>query len=156
MVATLQHSAADICSRLLIALGAGSDPTIVDPITGLPTGTWPIYAAGEPPAPDEVIVVSDTASLYDARVMTDGSVERHYGIQVKLRTSLPQEGEAKTRVVEDLMNSGFYAYHITIDGYNYIIHSFSGVRVIARGKQVPSSKLSIFTISALVKLYICP
>ncbi len=137
-------------------MGSGSDPEVVNSTTGLPTGLWPIYATGEPPAPDDIIVVSDTADQYDARIQEDGSVERHYGIQVKVRTSLPRSGEAKTRAVENTMNTGFYAYHLTIDGINYIVHCFSRVRTIARGKQVPNSKLSIFTISALVKLYVCP
>jgi hypothetical protein len=145
MANTLTHSPADIIRWLLVSLGLGSDPD-----EGAP---WPVYAAGEPNAPDNVITVYDTAGTDDGRSMIDGEVMGHNGVQIRVRSTTHPVGYAKADAVWTALCEEVYDNTVTIDGVSYLVHSVNKIGdVLALGKEVPASKRSLFTINAVVSV----
>ncbi len=152
MSVALAHSPADVVARLLVALGAGSDPEDTDSDTGRPVGAWPVSVAGEADSPDNVITCYDTAARSDGRSMIDGEQWEHHGILIRVRAKDHPTGQAKARAVRKTLDEGVLDYTITIGGSSYLVHSFSGTSIMTLGKEVPSSKRSLFTINCLVTI----
>lgn len=145
MPGSLTHSPADIVRRLLIALGVGVDP---------PSSPWPIYASGEPSLPDNVITVFGTTGRQHGRTATDGEMQEHHGIQVRIRAATYPVGYTKARTIATALDT-MYQDVITVPSTtnSYLIHAILRTSdVIELGKETPSSKREIFTVNALVSV----
>ncbi len=148
MSGQLNHSPANILSRVLIALGQGVDP----PDPGV-AATWPIYYANEPPSPDNCITVYDTAGLKMGRHQIDGEVQERHGIQVRVRSKDHDVGYLKARAIAQALDTEVYQELTTIDSDSYITHSFSrSGDVVPLGKEVAASKRSLFTVNGTVSV----
>lgn len=144
MSTPLAHSPADILRRTLIATGQGNDP---------PTSPWPVYAAGEPNAPDNVVTVYDTLGRGDGRAMPTGERTEHHGVQVRVRAGTHKDGYAKARAVAVALDESIYDVAVTLDAQQYLVHSVTRTGdVLALGKESPTSRRSLFTINALVTI----
>src|SRR5438132_8051410 len=117
-MATLQHSPADIISRLLIAVASDmlTDPSLV------PLQAWPCYVSREPDVPDDVVTIYDTMGRDDGQVMNDGELQEHPGIQIRIRATRPDIGYDKARTIATTLDKGIYANRITVDGVSYLVH----------------------------------
>ena len=90
MSGVLTHSPAQIIQQLFVDLGIGTLPET--------DSDWPISATQEidgDTAPDDVITIYDTAARRDGRIMDDGVVVEHYGIQAKVRSRTFDDNHAK-------------------------------------------------------------
>jgi len=146
MAGSLAHSPADILRYSLIALGLGADPTAVSP-------TWPIYVGAEPNVPDNVITLYDTEGRSDGRMNPTGERAEHHGIQVRVRAINHTTGYAKARAIAVALDESIVLTTVTISGTTYLIHAVSRTSdVIPLGKDVSTSKRSLFTINALAAL----
>lgn len=149
MASTLPHSQADIVAQLLIRDSIGADPDVS------PLGSWPVYVSGEPNTPDNCLTVYDTAGVDDGSSMIDGELFAHEGIQVRVRAKDHRTGWTKADAIQTWMAESVYDEITTVAGADgsttYLVHNFSRIgRVLALGKDAPTSKRSLFTVNALV------
>ncbi len=139
----LSHSPADIIRQHLIDAGLGTDPDSYQ--TGQ-TRNWPVFAAGEPDTPDNVITVYDTTAIIDARIMVTGEITEHEGYQVRVRGVTHQIGNAKADAIRVYMSETAYNAIVTIEGKRYRIPSFvqfGNLNVL--GPDTPNTKRKLFT-----------
>ena len=144
MPGALTHSPADVVSRLLVDLGVGTDPA--------DGSAWPIFAAGEPSLPDNVITVFDTVGRQQGRTHFDGETQEHHGIQIRVRSSTHLVGFTKARAIAVVID-GQYQSQVVIGAISYVVHAITrsgDVNIL--GKEVPATKRNLFTINALVSL----
>ena len=143
---SLAHSPADILRRVMIAVGIGTAPEAVD--------AWPVYAAGEPDVPDNVLTVYDTAGVQDSRSMIGGELSTHYGVQIRIRSKTHPVGWARADLVRHSLARGIYQAQVTIDTVTYLVHAVVGIgTVIPLGKDGSNTKRSLFTLNAMVVIH---
>lgn len=152
MSGALNHSPADIIRKLLVDLSVGSLPS-------LSTTFWPIYVARTPDTPDSVITITDVESVKNGRVMVNGEVQEHHGIQIAVRDPDFRIGYDKAREVAITLDETVYLNLVSMDDSTgtgtstYLVQSASRVGgVISAGKDVATSKRNLFTINAVVSL----
>lgn len=147
MANTLLHSPADILKAALVGLGGAVAPTN-------PPADWACYSEGEPDLPDRCVTVYTTQGTDDGRLMTDGELQQHYGVQVRVRADRHAVGYAKAAAIRALISDragGLYDYAVTLDGTSYLVHCAAKVgQVLALGKEVPKTKRSLFTVNATI------
>lgn len=150
MTSNLPDSPAAIFAQLLIDLGLASDPS--------ENGTWPVRATGEVDSPDNLLTVYDTTGRGDGRSGADGFRFQHYGVQVRVRSSLPADGRAKAAAIASVMDEQVSNVAVTIvDGEDgtttYAIQAvvMSGT-INSLGRGTPGSKRSLFTVNFLVPI----
>lgn len=144
---SLTHSPAQIVARLLATLGLGAYPD------GTNAQTWPVYAAGEPDAPDSVITVYDTDGRGHGRSQIDGERQQHHGIQVRVRAGTHALGWPKAQAVAEALDTAVYDAPVTVGGRNYLVHAITRTTdVLALGKGEAGTRRSVFTVNALVSL----
>jgi hypothetical protein len=152
-VTELLQSPADISRNLLISMGLLSDPSIIDPTTNLPTGTWPGYESAEPSKPDNVVTFFNTMGTPDMRSSLGGYQWYHFGILIRVRSIDAPTGWAKASALGVTLTQQVNRNTIVVGSGSYIVHSFSTVsQPIPLGKDNPNTKRSLFTISATMTL----
>jgi len=145
MPGSLDHSPADVLRRVLIALGVGTDPAL--------GGSWPIFAAGEPDKPDSAITVYDTTGTQQGRTHTDGEVQEHHGVQVRIRAASHSAGYAKARDVATALDRDLYQEIATLGAARYMIHAATRTSdVLTLGRESPTSKRTLFTLNAVLSV----
>jgi len=138
------HTPADVVRTLLINFGIGSDPAAV------PLGDWPAYKASEPNTPDDVITVYDDTDSDDGRSLRDGTLYGMNGIQFRVRSADDSTGYLKMREIQDTLSTVALDEGVVMTGANYLVHSFDRWGRIARhGKELPSSKRHVFTLTCI-------
>lgn len=137
----LLHSPADILSRVLIAIGAGTEPGA--------GGAWPIGVDLEPNVPDNCITVFDTAGRPDARLM-DGQLMEHYGFQIRVRSVSHPIGYTKGYDLRTTMAENLKDAFVTIDATPYVVPSVQTINLIRLGRESPNSSRYLFTINGLL------
>lgn len=141
--ASLDHSPADIVRALLILKGVGSPPSF--------SQEWPIYAAGEPGRPDEIITVFDTTGMEDGRSMIDGEIHTHFGFMVRVRGRDHDSAWTKAIEIRALLSEGVRHDTVVIAGTSYFIYNITRIgAVLTMGKESPSSKRSLCTLNAFL------
>lgn len=144
MSTPMLHSPADILAQLIVDLGKGTDPTA--------GGAWPVFVAGEPTAPDNAITVYDTTPQDDGRSMIDGEMLGHFGFQVRVRGTTHSVAYVKAEAVRVALEESVYDRTVHRDGSTYLVHCVAKTNFLSIGKDVPTSKRSLFTINGLVSL----
>jgi hypothetical protein len=140
----LVHSPADILRHALINLGVGPLP---------PTTPWPIFASSEPDVPDNCITVYDSLGNDDGRTMPNGTLQQHQGIQVRIRSLDHATGWTKSQQIRSILAEGIYYTGVLIGTTPYLIHSVNQIgNVLALGKEIPTSKRTIFVINAVISV----
>lgn len=138
MANTLTHSPARIIRQLLIDLGLGSNG-----------GTWPVFYAMEPNAPDNCISVFDTTGTSDGRSMIDGELFGHEGFQVRVRAQDHDTGWTKADAIQKGLAEDVSLETVTVASSRYTVYAVTRISdVLPLGRQVPQSMRSIFTINA--------
>lgn len=150
---TLAHSPADVIRWLLVGLGIGTDPRNV--------GAWPVWAAGEPKVPDNVITVYDTVGTDDGSVMIGprGELQGHYGFLVRVRASSHPVGWAKANAVRANLAETVYDNTVvvptlgTVAGATYTVENCANVgHVLVLGADAANEKTFLFTVNAVVTI----
>lgn len=140
----LTHSPADILRWALIGLGLGLTPS---------TTPWPIYASSEPDIPDNCITTYDSIGNDDGRLMIDGSLQQHQGVQIRIRSVDHATGWRRAALARSMLAQQIYDTLVTINSSSYIIHSINRIsNILALGKEIPTSKRSIFVINAVISV----
>lgn len=148
-VDALTHSPAHILQTAMVSLGLGT----LAPSSGYASTSWPIYSSTEPDRPDAVITVKNTSGIQQGRSMIDGKLFQSYGVQVRIRHGDEPTGWVKADQIRATLAESVYQLAVTIDSSNYLIHAIIGIgMVLPIGKEVPSTKRSLFTLNALMKV----
>lgn len=144
---SFDHSPADIVRALLILKGLGSTPP--------DRAAWPVYSSREPHRPDDAITTYNTTGVDDGSDMWDGKNNTHFGILIRVRSTLEPVGWAKAGQIREaiLSNEVVYDEVVTIGDNTYLVHCFSRVgEVFALGTETPTSKRRIYTVNATVDI----
>lgn len=144
----LDHSPADILGYLLVSYGYGDDPE------GIGTLTWPIFIDNEPDSPDNCITIYNSISRQQGRTQVDREIQEMHGVQLRIRSSVSNEGYAKARQLAIFLDETQYADIITFGSATYCVHSFTRTSdIISLGKDAPTpTKRSIHTFNGLLTL----
>lgn len=141
MPGTLSHSPADVLRKLLVSLSLGSYPAN-------PSGSWPIYASGEPDEPDSAITVYDTTGVTNGRTAPDMEMHEYHGVQIRIRAAAHTAGYAKSRATAIALD-GIQDRTVSIGSTTYIVQVVNRTGdVLSLGKE--DGKRSVFTVNALV------
>lgn len=150
---TLDHSPADIVRWLLVAKSLGSA------WNASPQLTWPVYAAGEPPKPDNVITIYDTTGISHGSVMTDGELQGHYGFQIMVRaldhpTGFAKANRIRATLAQSVDDVTVSIPHLTAAGSAlYVVQNIAQIGdVISLGANVPNEKTFRFSLNAVVNV----
>lgn len=82
---------------------------------------WPLFLGSEPDAGvDDVGTVFDTSGIKDGRLMEDGTIIHHYGIQVRVRSRDYEDGWDKLKQACDQLAA---AYNVTVG--TWTVHNVS-------------------------------
>lgn len=145
MPGMLVHSPADIIRYLLIAKGGGTLPS--------DGSAWPIFESYEPDQPDNAITLFNTLGVRNGRTHTDGEVQEHHGIQLRIRATHPTVGYAKARALALILDEQVYRDTVDIDGAMYVVWEVNRTSdVLELGKESPETKRHIYTINAIVSV----
>lgn len=147
----MTDSPADVLQHYLVARALGT--------LGGADGTWPVFSNGEPSSPDNCVTVYDTAGIEQGRPMIDGGDAGPMGVQVRVRAVNHATGWAKIAAIKENLESSSTAigpYHygpLTVNGRSYRIQCVLKIADIAAlGKALPQSRLSLFTLNALIRI----
>lgn len=152
----LVHSPSQIVSQLMIELALGSSVT-----DGVPDGDWPVYFASEPTEPDNVVTVYDNPSELHGVTNTDNEVQRHFGLQIRVRGTAHSVAWTRINLIEIFMNEFVHAETVIIDAKQYLVESFlTRSDIVSLGKEMPgqgsagmiASGRSILVLNAVVSL----
>lgn len=145
MSGNLTHSGEDITRRLLIGGSLGTDPSDQD--------SWPIFAVSEPTKPDNCITVYATTNTLDGRVMNNGEIQEHLGIQIRIRSTDYVTGRAKAKAIADYLDETVLRTAVTIDSSEYEVQCFNRRSAILHiGTELPTSKREVFTINYIADM----
>ena len=150
-MATLANSPADVVAQLLIQLGLAVDPATT------PGGPWSVHVVGQPGKPDRSIVVGNTAGKNDGRSGLDGTVWRHWGIGINVRSFEESDGWLKADAIRDALERQVRYTSVTLPaatgGHTYLVYAIADIgQVISAGKETPQSKRSLFSLNCTVTL----
>jgi len=143
-MSSMTHSPADVIRWLLVSLSLGTDPE-----NGL---AWPIHVSSEPDAPDDLIVVYDTAGITNGRIQRSGETVEHKGVMVQVRGTDHPTAWAKAEAVNTALDESVRNSEVTIGSEVYVVYSVtrhSGP--ISLGRE-PSTNRFLFSINAVVAL----
>lgn len=144
MSGTLEHTAADVLRYLLVNLGLGTLPTA--------SGSWPIGVDHEPDKPDNAITIYDTAPKMQGRRMTDGIMQEHYGVQIRVRCIAHATGVAKAQAFVTALDQTIENNSITVGSDTYIVYAVTRTTGVLSIGREPQTNRPLFTINAVVAL----
>lgn len=146
MPQNLLHAPAQILGRRLIELNLAVHPEQVPFLTD-----WKVFTQSEPTDPDNVLTIYGTTSRPDARMMIDGSVQRHEGVQVRVRGTTQAISRARADAIQYALERSIYSNVVTIDGVQYLIHCMTNIgEVLHLGFESPTSKRVLHTINCFM------
>lgn len=130
---TLQHSPAEILQQYLVDKLVGVQPSDENAV-------WPIFVGRLPDqdnVPANCIMVSNTDPNYDGRLMRNGQVIEHPGIQVRCRAVDYPTGYNKIKAVQVKLDS-VRKSEVGIDSATYTVSSvkrFGGILQMGTDEQ---------------------
>lgn len=146
--AELGHSPAYVLRTLLVELGVA-----VEPIVGNTTTSWQAFTSNEPDLPDDCITTTDTSGRLDGRLAISGETVEHYGVQIRIRSSVFHEGWRKANEISTVLDEAVYNEALVIDSAQYLIHAVTKSGGIANlGRDRPSGNRSLFTLNVTIDI----
>ncbi len=102
----------------------------------------------------------DTAPTFDGRIMVDGEMAEWHGVQIRVRSARHVTGWTRVNAIARGIDVDVYRGTVTMEEVGagtadvvYEVQSISRVSgPITLGKNVPSTKRSLFTINANVSV----
>jgi hypothetical protein len=138
-----EYSPADVLAHLLTLLGQTTAPGL--------SQAWPVYVSSEPGFPDDAVTTYDTTPILDGRNQGSGETVEHYGVQVRLRSTVHTAGWVKSRAIKQALDGVYYAT-VAIGSQTYVVYGVNTLGIMALGKDSPTSKRNLFTINCTVAL----
>ena len=143
MPGVLTHSPSDIVRQLLVNLNLGVDSTTDT------TSDWPIYESREPDLPDDCITIYNTADKLQGRTQNDGETQGQEGIQIRVRSTDPVNGQLKARSILVAIDTQVLQSVVNLEGRSYRIPALNRTTgVLSLFKEVPTTKRNLYTINA--------
>lgn len=149
----LSNPPSEIVAWLIIELGLGTDPL------SEPQGAWPTCSDNEPSAPDNVVTVYDTQGIDDGRTMYDGEVLRHWGFQVRVRSTDKLTGWQKTDAIRDALERQVKDNTVNVPAdigtgvTQYHVHCIARIgQTLSIGTDAPNTKRHLHTLNALLSV----
>ena len=102
----------------------------------------------EPDRPDNCITVYNTTPNEHGRVMHDGQMQRHHGIQVRVRSTTHPVGWAKAKAIATALAKDVFEALVTISGSTYLVWAVcqrGNIAVLGKDK---NSSRRLFTVNA--------
>jgi hypothetical protein len=146
MSGPLLHEPGFVLRQALVDMGLAAEPDATE---------WPAYHGKEPPTPDDVITVSDTAGRNLGRAGPDWEEQELYGVQVRVRSG----DDAGGRKVRDIALALAKLQHrlVVVEGTTYTIADFSrSSGPIPLGEEDPASSRKVFTLNGLLTMTMLP
>ncbi len=121
---------------------------------------WEIVVDQEPDVPDNVITIEDTQGRDDGRTMNEGERQIHHGIIVRVRSITKPKGQKLASYLATYLDQNILDANAslldpddnTVTCY-YNVQSISRTTdVISLGKEMPTSRRSLFTINAVMAI----
>lgn len=147
----LTNSPADVIRWALINAGGGTLPSA--------GGDWPIAAWQESDTPDNFVTLYDTSGTLDGRVHNDGEIQEHPGIQIRVRSGNPNDGNEKIRQLIDICDKQFRNTLVTcpnlvgVGTTLYLVYAMTRKgTVLSLGKDTPQTKRALYTVNYIVSL----
>lgn len=137
MAGPLNHSPADILSRVLIDLTLGKNP---------PATPWPVYVGVEAANPDAVITVFDTTGVTGPFTWVDNDRSIMHGYQVRVRAATHPVGYLKTNQIAEALDA-VNDVSVTIDGYVYLVECAPRTGDVMVLGLDPNTKRNLFTVN---------
>lgn len=144
-MSTLTASPAMVLRKMLQDAGKVTAPT-----SNL---AWPGYYSDEPPKPDNLVVVFDTAGRVQSREMVSGQIVESYGVQLLIRAVDHSTGWAKANDIRTWMAESVVQEAVEVDGDYYTVAAISKFgSVLTLGNESPTSKRKVFTLNAMMSI----
>ena len=137
MSGSLAHPPSRIVQQLLVDLSQGTLPSAA--------GSWPIAAGEQLDTPGSAVFVRGTEALTQGRSMLDGYVYEKHGIQVLVRDTRYEDGDAKARVIAIALD-GVKLQTVTISACVYVVALFQrtgGVMDLGKERQTSRPLFSV-------------
>lgn len=147
LLGRLNHSPADIFRHLLINHNLGTEW-----VYNVPTD-WPITADTELDLPDNFICVTNTTGELHGRIQVTGEQPEHFGIQIKARSSIPNElgGWNKLNDIAVAMDQTLSHTAVNVVGtHHYVVGAITRKGgILSVGREQGASKRFIYTLNAV-------
>jgi len=112
-------------------------------------GDWPLFVSYLPDSEQDAGAVYDTTGLKDGRLMA-GQTIQHYGIQLKIKSKIYEEGWAKIDNIATSLDQVLNTI-VSAGGGNYEIQNITrGAPVLFQGTETKGKRLNIFTVNLLM------
>lgn len=150
MPGTMSHNPGNVVCQLLIDLDIGTDPVDED--------EWSVYTTQEPDKPDDCITVYDTVGIESGRTTPDGERSEHPGIQVRVSGTTYTKGFVKANEIARAFDNLVRQTIVNIANADDTENQYKVQTIIRKGtiiplgRDKPTSRLSVFTINALVSV----
>lgn len=143
------YSQAEILGALILANGWASQGG------AYPLGQWPLYISGEPPSPDSCVTVFSTEGQGDARLMPNGQVIEHPGIQIRVRSPDFNTGRSYLEGLKINLAEKIVRYVVSVgpgtSTNQYMVYAVTKFgRILEIGKEASHSRRSIFTLNCMI------
>jgi hypothetical protein len=143
----MNKSPAEILAKYLQDLAIVEDPVA--------WSRWPIYISHMPDgddAEDECVAIYDTQGTLDGRMMENGEVIEHPGIQIKIRCTELAVGWWKAKnLVEALRN--IHNEVISLSTFSFTVYNVSEASpILYMGVEEGTNRRQLFTVNFLATL----
>lgn len=145
----LDSSPAMIVRELLIRAGYGVDGEYAGNV--YVGDDWPIFYEADPPTPDNLIFVADTAGISQGRTF-DGEIQEFYGFQVTVRCIDREDGWMKAFQIRSYL-AEVSQQHVVVDYEDYLISAIPRIGpLLSLGKEQGVSRRFLFSVNAMLSV----
>jgi hypothetical protein len=142
----LAHTPARVLAQVLIDLGLATNPEATTP------GPWPVYAGKEPDEPDDALTVRTTAGRDLGRSGPDSTRVELYGVQVRVRSAVEQEGYLKAQAIALALDI-VYRRAVAVGDSTYMLqHAARTGPPLPLGTDSPQTERWLCTLNFLLSL----
>jgi hypothetical protein len=142
----LAHTPARVLAQVLIDLGLATNPEAATP------GPWPVYAGKEPDEPDDALTVRTTAGRDLGRSGPDSTRVELYGVQVRVRSAVEQEGYLKAQAIALALDI-VYRRAVAVGDSTYMLqHAARTGPPLPLGTDSPQTERWLCTLNFLLSL----
>jgi hypothetical protein len=115
-----------------------------------PGAIWPVYVGHMPAAPDNVIVVYDTAGRRDGRLMGSGANITHPGLQVRVRAQHYLDGFRKISDLSKLL-AAVKRTQVVLGTNAYVVASVTQTGdILSLGREPDEKAREAFTLNGTI------
>ena len=102
-------------------------------MSGYSSDDWPMFIGSLPDSDniaDDAGAIYDTSGVLDGRLMRNGTIIEHEGVQIRIRSVEYNDGWQKINDIMDALDAVLNV-EVTVDSYDYVLNSLSRAASIA-------------------------